>query len=181
MAVAVTGLLGLGALLALEPDTPPRLEELLFGDPLAATGGDLAAAAVLAVGGGAVLAGLHRPLTIVAFDPGAAGPLGIPATAVRLALLALLAIAIAVAVQGLGNLLVLAAVVAPPLALRGRVRHTGRAVAGAAALSAASGAAGIYASFHLDAAAGACVALALCAAAGASALLTAGHLRSTTS
>ena len=33
-AVAVTGLVGLGSLLALAPEAPQRLEELLFGDPL---------------------------------------------------------------------------------------------------------------------------------------------------
>ena len=44
-AVAVTGLVGLGALLALAPDSPQRLEELLFGDPLGVTDGDLVAAA----------------------------------------------------------------------------------------------------------------------------------------
>src|SRR3954465_1638933 len=44
-AVAVTGLVGLGSLLALAPDAPPRLEELLFGDPLGASDGDIAAAA----------------------------------------------------------------------------------------------------------------------------------------
>ena len=43
-AVAVTGLVGLGALLALAPDSPQRLEELLFGDPLGVTDGDLVAA-----------------------------------------------------------------------------------------------------------------------------------------
>ena len=46
-AVAVTGLVGLGALLALAPDSPQRLEELLFGDPLGVTDGDLIAAALL--------------------------------------------------------------------------------------------------------------------------------------
>ena len=48
-AVAVTGLVGLGALLALAPDSPQRLEELLFGDPLGVTDGDLVAAAALLV------------------------------------------------------------------------------------------------------------------------------------
>ena len=182
VAVAVTGLVGLGALLALQPDAPPRLEELLFGDPLATSDGDLAAAVVLAAGGGVALTALHRPLSAVAFDPGAAGPLGISATAVRLALLALLALALAVAVRGLGNLLVLAAVVAPAVALGGRVAGPGRAMAVAAVVASAAGTAGIYASFHLGAAAGACVALALCAAAAAGALLPRGrYFRSTTS
>ena len=44
VAVAVSTLFGLGALLALAPDAPPRLEELLFGDLLGISGADLAAA-----------------------------------------------------------------------------------------------------------------------------------------
>ena len=67
-AVAVTGLVGLGALLAFVPDSPQRLEELLFGDPLGVTDGDLAAAAALLGLGGVALAALHRPLTAVAVD-----------------------------------------------------------------------------------------------------------------
>ena len=49
-AVAVTGLVGLGALLALAPDAPQRLEELLFGDLLGVSDTDLAAAALLLLG-----------------------------------------------------------------------------------------------------------------------------------
>ena len=41
----VSALFGLGALLALSPETPPRLGELLFGDLLGVTGADLVAAA----------------------------------------------------------------------------------------------------------------------------------------
>ena len=69
-AVAVTGLVGLGALLALAPDSPQRLEELLFGDPLGVTDGDLVAAAALLVLGGAALVALHRPLSAVGLRPG---------------------------------------------------------------------------------------------------------------
>jgi ABC-type Mn2+/Zn2+ transport system permease subunit len=181
VAVTVTGLLGLGALLALEPSSPPRLEELLFGDPLAVSDGDLVAAAALAVAGGGALLALHRPLEAVAFDAGAAEPLGISAVRVQLALLALLAAALAVAVQGLGNLLVLAAIVAPALAVRGRAAGAGAAQLAAAGVAAAAGAAGIYFSFHVGAAAGASVALALCAAAGAGMLLPRRYLRKTTS
>ena len=42
-------LFGLGALLALAPEAPPRLEELLFGDLLGISGADLLAAAGLAL------------------------------------------------------------------------------------------------------------------------------------
>ena len=69
-AVVVTGMFGLGAGLALAPDTPARLGELLFGDPLGVTNGDIAAAAALTALGGIALAALHRPLAATAFDPG---------------------------------------------------------------------------------------------------------------
>ena len=164
-AVAVTGLLGTGGLLALVPDVPPRLGDLLFGDPLAAGPADLAAAAaLLALGGGALVA-LHRPLAVVAFDRDAARSLGIRAGVVLMALLALLALTLAVAVQGLGNLLVLAVLVAPAVAVRRHARSAGRSMAAGAAVAVAAGTVGLYASYHLEVAAGAAVALALCVAA----------------
>ena len=72
---------------------------------------------------------LHRPLCAVAFDPGAARSIGVAATRVQLALLGLLAAAVAVAVRGLGTLLVLAVLVAPAVAAR---RHAARPGAGMA-------------------------------------------------
>src|SRR5215203_4828405 len=66
-AVAVTGLVGLGSLLALAPDAPQRLGELLFGDPLGVSDGDLAAAAALVLAGGGALAALRRPLAATSF------------------------------------------------------------------------------------------------------------------
>jgi ABC-type Mn2+/Zn2+ transport system permease subunit len=164
-AVAVTGLVGLGALLALAPDSPQRLEELLFGDPLGVTDGDLAAAATLLVLGGAALVALHRPLSAVAFDPAGAAAAGLRPALLRLVLLVLLAAAVAVAVQGLGALLVLAVLIGPPLAVRHRARTPARAMLGGAAVAMLAGIVGIEVSFHAHSAAGASVALTLCAAA----------------
>jgi ABC-type Mn2+/Zn2+ transport system permease subunit len=76
-----------------------------------------------------------------------------------------------VAVQGLGNLLVLATLVAPAVAVRGHTSTPARAMVAGGAAAALAGAAGIYASFHAGAAAGACVALALCLLALAGAAL----------
>jgi ABC-type Mn2+/Zn2+ transport system permease subunit len=170
-AVAVTGLVGLGSLLALAPDSPQRLEELLFGDPLGVGDGDLIAAAVLVLAGGAALAVLQRPFAATAFDPGGAGALGLRPGLIRLALLALMAAAIAVAVQGLGALLVLAALVGPPVAVRGHVRGPGAAMVAGALVAAAAGIAGIQLSAHAGSAAGASVALVLCGAAALGAAL----------
>jgi ABC-type Mn2+/Zn2+ transport system permease subunit len=170
-AVVVTGLVGLGSLLALAPDSPQRLEELLFGDPLGVSDADLAAAATLLVVGGAALVALRRPLAAAAFDPAGARALGFSPGVIRLALLGLMAVAIAVAVQGLGALLVLAALVGPPVAVRGHVRNPGAAMLAGAAVAAAAGVAGIQLSALAGTAAGASVALVLCAAAGLGALL----------
>lgn len=159
VAVVVTGLLGLGALLALSPDIPAGLTELLFGDPLGVAAGDLAAAATLGVVLVAALAVGHRRLSLVTFDPVAAPSLGATPDRVELALLVGLAIALVAAVQALGNLLVVALIVAPAAAamrLAGSLRGQ---LTLAAALGAGSGAGGLVLSLSLDVAAGASVAL----------------------
>ena len=164
-AVAVTGLVGLGALLALAPESPQRLEELLFGDPLGVTDGDLIAAGLLLTFGGAALVALHRPLSAVAFDAAGAAAAGLRPALMRLVLLVLLAAAVAVAVQGLGTLLVLAVLIGPPLAVRQHAGTPARAMLIGAAVAVLAGIVGIGVSFHAHSAAGATVALALCAAA----------------
>ena len=71
VAVAVSTLFGLGALLALSPETPPRLEELLFGDLL----GISTAALLVLLGVGTVAAapGLGSLLLVaLVIAPGAA-------------------------------------------------------------------------------------------------------------
>ena len=166
-----TGLVGLGALLALEPEAPQRLDELLFGDPLGVSDGDLIAATALLVAGGGALVALHRALCAVAFDPSGAAAAGVRPALVRIALLALLAAAIAVAARGLGALLVLAVLVAPPVAV---ARHAGtpaRAMLGAGAVAVLAGVIGVELSFHAGTAAGASVALALCLAAALGAVV----------
>jgi ABC-type Mn2+/Zn2+ transport system permease subunit len=164
-AVAVTGLVGMGALLALVPDAPQRLEELLFGDLLGVTDADLVAAVVLLLAGGGALVAMYRPLAAVAFDPAAAAAVGLRPALVRSGLLVLLAAAVSVAVQGLGALLVLAVLVAPPVAVRGHTATPKGAMLAGSAVAVAGGLAGIELSYHAGFAAGASVALALCAAA----------------
>jgi ABC-type Mn2+/Zn2+ transport system permease subunit len=158
VAVVVTTLFGLGALLALSADSPPGLQSLLFGDVLGLTDGDVALAAGLVALLLALLAALHWRLLAVGFDRDGARRLGIRPGAVDTVLLLALALAIVVAVQGLGNLLVVALLVGPAATARLLARRIGPMMALAAALGAACGAAGLYASYHLDTAAGASIA-----------------------
>ena len=166
VAVVVSALLGLGAMLALSPATPPRLQELLFGDLLGVDATDLLVAGALALGVvGALLAG-HRSLALVGFDRGSANALGAAPLPWELALLAVLGVTTVAAVQGLGNLLLVALVLAPGAAALNLAPRLPVALALAAALAALSGVAGLIASFHLGIATGASVALCAVAVAG---------------
>src|SRR3954447_2174916 len=68
VAVVVTTMFGLGALLALSPDSPPGIETLLFGDILGPSDSDLLAAALLAAVVLLALRLLHGRLLAAGFD-----------------------------------------------------------------------------------------------------------------
>lgn len=164
VAVVVSTLLGLGALLALSAESPPGLGDLLFGDVLATGDGELAAAAVAAVVVTGALALLHHGLLAVSFDRVAAPALGLAPARADAVLAVLLAVALVVAVQGLGSLLVVALLVAPAAAARRACSRMAPMMALAGAVAVGAGAAGLYVSFHARTAAGASVAAALVAA-----------------
>lgn len=164
VAVVVTTLFGLGALLALSAASPPGLQGLLFGDVLGPSDGDLAAAAALALLVVAALAFAQPRLLAVGFDRAAARALGIGASRVEVALVLLLAAAIVVAVQGLGNLLVVAVFVGPGAAARQLVDRALPMTLLAIAIAVLAGIAGLYCSYYLGTAGGASVALAILAA-----------------
>ena len=170
VAVAVSALFGLGALLALSPEAPPRLQELLFGDLLGASRGDLAAAAVLALTVSAALALAHRRLSASGFDRAAARSLGAVPARWELVLLVLLAVATMAAAPALGSLLLVALIVAPGAAALRLAARLPAALAAAAAIAALAGVAGLVLSYHLGIAAGASVALCAAALAGAAQL-----------
>jgi ABC-type Mn2+/Zn2+ transport system permease subunit len=159
VAVVITALFGLGAALALSPEVPPRLGELLFGDLLGVTEGDVLVTGGLALGVGAALALAHRPLALAAFDPTAAPSLGTRPGVAALVLLATLGLTTVAAVQALGNLLVVALVLAPAAAALAVAPRLPVALPLAAALAWVAGVAGLYVSWYLDVAAGASVAL----------------------
>jgi len=174
--VVVTTLFGLGVLLALSPESPPGIQEVLFGDILGPSDGDLAAAAALAILVAAALSALHGRLLAGGFDRASARSLGAAPAATETALLVLLGLAIVVAVQGLGNLLVVAVFVGPAAVARQLGERIGPMIAIAVATAVLAGLAGLYLSYYAGTAGGASVALAIVAAYLLS--LPAGRLRS---
>jgi ABC-type Mn2+/Zn2+ transport system permease subunit len=163
VAVVVTTMFGLGVLLALSPQSPPGVEALLFGDVFGVTDGDLAAAAGLAALIVVALRLLHGRLLIVGFDRGAARSLGVSPTLADVALLTLLAAGTVVAVQGLGNLLVVAIFVGPAAAARQLSERMLPMMLLAAGLAALAGIGGLYLSYYAGTAGGASVALTIVA------------------
>jgi ABC-type Mn2+/Zn2+ transport system permease subunit len=162
--IVVTTMFGLGALLALSPESPPGIQEILFGDILGPSDGDLIAAGALVPVVGISLLLLHGRLLAGGFDRGAALDLGIAPRRTEAILLVLLALAIVVAVQGLGNLLVVAVFVGPAATARHLTERIGPMIAIAVAVAALAGLAGLYLSYYAGTAGGASVALAIVAA-----------------
>lgn len=158
VAVVITTLFGAGVLLALSPSSPPGLHGLLFGDVLGVSDTDLALAGGLAALVVGALAVLHGRLLAVGFDRLSAPSLGVRPLIVDGALLVLLALALLVAVQGLGNLLVVAVLVAPASAARLVARRMAPMMAASALVAVVAGAGGLYLSYYAGTAAGASIA-----------------------
>lgn len=158
-AIVVTTLFGLGALLALSPDSPPGIQNLLFGDILGVTTNDLALAGGLAVVVVVALVLLHARLLAVGFDRDSARRMGISVAVADVALLVLLAGAILIAVQGLGNLLVVVVLIAPAATARLVVNRMAPMMLVAVAVAVAGGVGGLYLSYHAGLAAGASIAV----------------------
>ena len=163
VAVVVTTLVGAGALLALSPDAPAAVQELLFGDVLALTGGDLALAGALAAAVLVALRLVHERLLIVGFDRSNARAFGSNPATVDLVLLVLVGAFTVVAVQALGSLLVLAMLVGPAATASLVTRRLVPMMSLAALLALFGGAAGLYLSYHADTAGGASIAAAITA------------------
>jgi ABC-type Mn2+/Zn2+ transport system permease subunit len=163
VAVVVTTAFGLGVLLALSPQSPPGVESLLFGDVFGIGDADLMLAGGLAGLVALALRLLHGRLLVAGFDRGSAASLGVSPALADAALLILLGAAIVIAVQGLGNLLVVAVFVGPAAAARRLSDRVAPMMLLAAALAAIAGIAGLYLSYYAGTAGGASVALAIVA------------------
>jgi ABC-type Mn2+/Zn2+ transport system permease subunit len=158
VAFVVTAFFGLGVLLALSPSSPAGVQTLLFGDILAVSSTDLLVAGLLTLAVLVALRLLHSRLLAVGFDRGSARSLAAPPLLADTAVLVLLALAVLVAVQALGNLLVVAVLIAPAATARIVCRRMLPMMLTAAGLAVVAGVLGLYASFYLRTAAGASVA-----------------------
>jgi ABC-type Mn2+/Zn2+ transport system permease subunit len=158
ISVVFTSMFGLGTLMALAPDTPTGVSELLFGDVLGLTNGDVAVAAGLTAVVLVALRVLHPRLLATTFDRDGARSAGLRPGVTDVALVVLIAVATLVCVQALGNLFVAATLVAPAATARLLGRRLAPTMAIAVLVALVSGVGGLLLSYHADTAAGASIA-----------------------
>jgi ABC-type Mn2+/Zn2+ transport system permease subunit len=158
VAVVVGSLFSVGVVIALSQASPPGLGSLMFGDVLGTSDLDLGLAAALAVLVAAALAILKPRLLAVGFDPAQAPALGQSKLWAQLCVLIMLAATILVSVRALGNLLVVALLVAPAATARLVTCRIRSMMAVSALVAVAAGCGGLYLSYHARLAGGASVA-----------------------
>ena len=160
-------------LIALSDARRSRLEDLLFGSILSVEPLDLALAGCVVALAAGLIAVAGKELALASFDRPMARAMGYRLGLLDLALFAVVALAAIVALRAVGNVLVAALLLGPPLIARHVARSFGGMVAAAAATGAAAGVAGLYWSWHTDVGAGAAIALVI---AGLYGLVAAGSL-----
>jgi manganese/iron transport system permease protein len=132
---------------------------LLFGNILGVSWTDIWISLAISIAVLAVVFALLKELTLAAFDPTMARALGYPVFLLDLVLLLLVTTTIVVSLQAVGNILVLALIVTPPATARLLSDRLGRMLLLGALVGVASGAVGLFASFHADTASGATIVL----------------------
>lgn len=158
--VFTTAFAGGLAVISVARPTGVDLFHVLLGNVLGVTTADVAVTtgiAVLVVG---VVALLHRPLQLWAYDPVIARSLGVPVRALDHLSTLLLSAVVVAALQAVGLVLVIALLVIPGAAARLLADRLRSMLLVAGAVGALSGVVGLYASFHADIASGPAIVLA---------------------
>jgi ABC-type Mn2+/Zn2+ transport system permease subunit len=153
--IIFAGFFALGVLLISRERTfAVDLGSLLVGHILGASWTDLIVMAVLTVVVAILVLAFLPELGFTAYDPEVASVSGVPVTLMQIGLLVLIALATVVAFRLVGVILALAMLVTPAAAAALMTRRLATMMVLATAVGAVSTVAGLYASFHLDLAAG---------------------------
>jgi manganese/iron transport system permease protein len=126
------------------------VDQLLFGSLIGVTAGDLAVTAVAALLIGICAFALGRSWLATGFDEESAPTLGISSALGERVLVLALAVAVVVALDAAGALLVGALLVVPAATARLFARSVGSLQRGTAALAAAEGVTGLWLAYTLD-------------------------------
>lgn len=146
---------GLGIVLVSTQDSyTGDLASFLFGQILALSDRDVLTVAIAGAGLLAVTYLLRRELVAVALDRETARASGLRVAVLDAVLYVMVAVAIVISLQAVGNILVLALLITPAATARLLTDRLGRMTALAALIAAAGAVCGLYLSYHYDLAAG---------------------------
>jgi manganese/iron transport system permease protein len=159
MGIVFSGMFGFGLVIFTKVETDQHLLHILFGNVLGVTVRDLIETAVIAGGTLAIVLLRRRDLLLYCFDPNHARAIGLPVRVLHYGLLVLLSLTIVGSLKAVGIILVIAMLVAPGATAYLLTDSFERMLAIATAVAVGSSALGTVASFHLDAATGACIVL----------------------
>lgn len=149
--ILFVGLFALGlAMLSIARGLPIRLEDILLGQVLGVSWGDVATTAALGTLALLLLYIFHKELVFATFDPVGARVAGLPTGFLDNVLLVVLALVIVVALQAIGIILVLAMLIVPAATARLLVRRFAPAMLVGALLGISIAVVGLYLSFYLN-------------------------------
>ncbi len=158
--IVFAGMFALGiAMISTAGSYSVDLTHFLFGDVLGVGRDDLLRSAIFGAGILLAVALFYKEFMVLAFDPILAETLRLPVRALEYLLLTLIAVAIVVSIQTVGVALMLAVLVTPAATASLLTRRLHWMMLIAAAIAAASGAAGLYISYYLGVASGAAIVL----------------------
>lgn len=132
---------------------------VVFGNVLAVTWGDVWLTAAVGAAVLAFVALFYKELLFTSYDPAMAAASGLPVAGFQYALLALVALTTAIAIQTIGVILVVALLITPAATAQVLVRSLPAMMAAGAAIGAASSVAGLYLAWHADLSASASIVL----------------------
>ena len=158
--ILFVGLFALGlTMLTASRGLPINLEDLLLGQVLGVSQSDVILTSSLAAVILVLLFALHKELIFSSFDPSGSSVIGLPTEKLDSLLLVLLAVAVVLALQAVGIVLVISMLITPAATALLLVRNFVRAMLTGAAFGATSAVAGLYISFHFNLPSGPVIAL----------------------
>ncbi len=158
--ILFAGLFALGlVMLTTAGGLPVNVEDVLLGQVLGTSGGDVLITLGLAAGVLILLWALHKEFVFASFDPTGASVIGIPTQVLDYTLLVLLALVIVIALQAVGIALVISMLITPAATAQLLVRNFTQSMALGAAIGATSAIVGLYLSFHYNLPSGPAMAL----------------------
>ena len=159
--IVFVGLFALGLVMATAAGgVSVNLEDILLGNVLAVSSGDLFITVALAVVVLGLTLGLHKELVFSSFDPSGAAVIGLPTEKLEYLLLALLSVVVVLALKAVGVILVISMLITPAATALLLVQNFGRAMAVAVLIGVSSAVSGLYLSWHFNLPSGPLMALA---------------------